>query len=198
MELTRARHPGLLAHESPRPAGSSSRSSAQVGRVNPKQLIPLRFRVAARDWLNGLVERNRLLEHAIRQHGSRPTIIGPPDRVLVDPGAAINDALLNVHSGRITIERNVIFGHRVCVLTGSHDASKLGSERHDYPRSGYDVLIAEGAWVATNATILAPCRIGRHAVVAAGAVVTRDVEDYAVVAGVPAKPIRSLRGARGS
>lgn len=50
-------------------------------------------------------------------------------------------------------------------------------------------LVRHGASIGANATLVCPVTIGRHALVAAGAVVTRDVPDYAMVAGVPAKQI---------
>lgn len=54
-----------------------------------------------------------------------------------------------------------------------------------------DVHIDEDCWIGTGAIILSNCHIGRGAVVAAGAVVTKDVPPYAVVAGVPARIIAS-------
>ncbi|MEY2443252.1 MAG: hypothetical protein QOJ46_2678, partial [bacterium] len=50
----------------------------------------------------------------------------------------------------------------------------------------------EGAWIGSGAIVLGPCRIGAHAVVAAGAVVTEDVAPETLVAGVPARTVRSL------
>jgi acetyltransferase-like isoleucine patch superfamily enzyme len=115
---------------------------------------------------------------------------GAWDRVSIAPGAVVNDALFNVASGTIRIDANAFFGHGVALLTGVHDMRVLGAARTTkVPADGRDIVIAEGAWIASNATVLGPCRIGRHAVVAAGAVVTGDVEDFSIVAGVPGRPI---------
>ena len=120
-------------------------------------------------------------------------IFGPPERVTIEDGAVVNDALFNVSSGTIRVEANAFFGHGVSVLTGTHDIGVIGPGRKDaIPPEGRDIVIGECAWVSSNATIIGPCRIGRHAVVAAGAVVTGDVPEYAVVAGVPARVIRTL------
>lgn len=54
------------------------------------------------------------------------------------------------------------------------------------------VLIREYAWVGAGATILSGVCIGRHAIVGAGSVVTKDVPDYAVAVGNPAKVIKML------
>lgn len=52
------------------------------------------------------------------------------------------------------------------------------------------VLIGDDVWIGTNAMVLDGVRIGNHAVVGAGAVVTKDVPEYAIVAGVPARVIK--------
>jgi maltose O-acetyltransferase len=57
---------------------------------------------------------------------------------------------------------------------------------------GGEIIIKDYAWVATRAMVLKGVTIGRRAVVASGAVVTKDVPDYAVVGGVPAKILRYL------
>jgi acetyltransferase-like isoleucine patch superfamily enzyme len=115
-------------------------------------------------------------------------------RVVVHPTARIHNALLNVRSGRITVEENVFFGHNVTLLTGEHDYTKFDVERlRTGPMEGNDITIRRGAWVSSNATILGPCEIGEHAVVCAGSVVTRNVLPYEVVAGVPARFIRVLQ-----
>jgi acetyltransferase-like isoleucine patch superfamily enzyme len=57
-----------------------------------------------------------------------------------------------------------------------------------------EVVIEDDCWIAANAVILAGVRIGKGAVVAAGSVVNEDVPAYAVVAGVPARVIKSRLG----
>lgn len=132
------------------------------------------------------------IRRAVREH----YYIFPPDggdAVTIGPGAELNDALLNVSSGTITIGRDVLLAHHVSVLTGTHDYRTFGVQRrHAIPGEGRDVVIGEGAWVAANATIIGPCRIGAHAVVAAGAVVISDVPAYSLVAGVPARVISHI------
>jgi len=100
---------------------------------------------------------------------------------------------LNVSSGTITIGRNVLVAHGVSILTGTHDYRRFGNERrYAVPANGRDIVIGEGVWIASNATVLGPCTIGEHAVVAAGAVVVDDVPAYTVVAGVPARVVSQI------
>jgi acetyltransferase-like isoleucine patch superfamily enzyme len=54
------------------------------------------------------------------------------------------------------------------------------------------VVIGDDVWIGANAVILPGVTIGRHCVVAAGAVVTKDVPDNTVVGGIPAKVLRTL------
>jgi glycosyltransferase involved in cell wall biosynthesis/acetyltransferase-like isoleucine patch superfamily enzyme len=123
----------------------------------------------------------------------RPLIYGDPARLHVAPTAIVNNALFNLSSGDVTIGNYAFFGHSVSVFTGTHDWTKFGKERQlTVPESGRDVVIEEGAWVASNATIVGPCRIGAHSVVGVGSLVLKDVEPYTIVAGSPAKVIRTI------
>ena len=116
-----------------------------------------------------------------------------PTRLKIHPTAVVNNAIFNTGGGYITVGEYVFFGHNVCVLAGVHEVDKFGLERQRaIPRSGYDIEIGEGAWLATNVMVAGPVRIGAHAVVGGGSVVRKDVEPYAVVAGNPARLIRYL------
>lgn len=145
--------------------------------------------------------RDRLLAHA-EPAGHRATedpalfktlVYGDPARLHIAPTAIVNNALFNLSSGDITVGDYAFFGHNVSVLTGSHDWTKFGAERQvAVPTSGRDVIIEEGAWVSSNAIIVAPCRIGAHAVVGVGSLVMKDVDPYTIVAGSPAKVLRTI------
>ncbi|MFL7979739.1 acyltransferase [Xanthomonas vasicola] len=111
----------------------------------------------------------------------------------IAPTAVVNNATFNLSSGNIQVQDWAFFGHEVKLLTGSHDARVLNRDRQTaVPKSGRDIVVGQGAWICTGAIILGPCTIGEHAVVAAGAVVNRDVPSFAVVGGVPAKIIKMV------
>jgi acetyltransferase-like isoleucine patch superfamily enzyme len=133
----------------------------------------------------------RLAREAALRH---PVVFGGPrERLRTGSGVVLNDALLNVSSGTITIGDDTFFGHGVTVLTGAHDvAQREAARRESVPTSGRDVVIGRGVWIASNATIVGPCAIGDHAVIAAGAVVCDDVPESTMVAGVPARTVRSV------
>ena len=123
----------------------------------------------------------------------RPLIYGDPDRLRIHPTAVLNNALINLSSGDVTIGEYAFFGHNVSILTGTHDWTKFGAERQvAVPSSGRDVVIEEGAWLSSHVIVVAPCRIGAHSVVGVGSLVLGDVEPYTVVAGSPAKVLRQI------
>lgn len=92
-------------------------------------------------------------------------------------------AILDARKG-LSIGRNVNFSTGVWVWTVEHDHR----DPH-FGTKGDKVTIKDYAWVSSRTTILPGITIGEGAVVAAGAVVTKDVADYAIVAGVPARVI---------
>lgn len=124
---------------------------------------------------------------------STPLVYGDRSLLSISPTATINNALLNLMSGRIEIQAYVMLGHNVCLLTGTHPVDRFGISRLEaHSTGGRDIIVEEGAWIASNATVLGGCRIGKHSVVAAGSVVTHDVNPYTLVAGVPARTVRNL------
>jgi acetyltransferase-like isoleucine patch superfamily enzyme len=131
-------------------------------------------------------------EHAQRSL-YRFRVHGDASRLHIDPTAIVNDALFNVSSGDITVEAYAFFGHDVAVLTGTHDINKFDRERQlTIPRTGRDVVIRQGAWLASQVLVLGPAVIGANSVVAAGSLVHRDVPPNSIVAGRPAKLVRRI------
>ncbi|MGO4526257.1 DapH/DapD/GlmU-related protein [Microvirga sp. 2MCAF35] len=140
------------------------------------------------DRLRGEIKCEAFVKDLAQALANTPTVWGDSTRVSVGSNVHLVNALLNVSSGRITIGNNTFFGHNVCLLTGTHPLDKTGAERQSHPLEGRDIVIGEGVWIASNAIVLGPCRIGDNAVVAAGSVVTNaEIEAGSVYAGVPAR-----------
>lgn len=102
-------------------------------------------------------------------------------------------AILYCTENKIIIKDNVIIGPRVSIMTANHNISDLGvyiiDNKNIRPEDSGDVIINEDVWIGTNVTILKKVEIGRGAVIAAGAVVTKNVPPYEIWGGVPAKKI---------
>jgi acetyltransferase-like isoleucine patch superfamily enzyme len=136
---------------------------------------------------------DELVRKALDEELYRYRVHGDPRRLHIDPTAIINNALFNLSGGEVTVGRYAFFGHDVHVLTGTHDIGKFGRERQTaIQRSGRDVVIGEGAWLASSVLVLGPCRIGDHAVGAAGSLDNRAVAPPPVVAGRPATVVRTI------
>ena len=115
-----------------------------------------------------------------------------------------SNTLFNVESGSISVGDNTIFGNNVMVLTGRH--SFVNGKRailsmpdphkragREVPREGYDINIGSGCWICSGAIINGKVTIGDNAIIAAGAVVTKDVPSFAIVGGIPAIIIGDTR-----
>lgn len=90
--------------------------------------------------------------------------------------------------GGITIEENVFVAPKVSLLSEGHPSSK--EDRHSLIPNA--IHIKKNAWIGAGATILPGVTIGENAVVAAGAVVSKNVAPNTIVGGVPAKFIKNI------
>ena len=86
--------------------------------------------------------------------------------------------------GKVTIGNDVSIAPGVLIMAASHDYSSTALEDISAP-----VLIEDHVWIGARAIIFPGVTVGKYAVIGAGAVVTKDVPEYSVVAGVPAKII---------
>lgn len=112
------------------------------------------------------------------------------DNVSMGDGVRILSTRADVHIGN-----DVMFGPDVTIITGDHRMDVLTrpmtsiSESEKLPENDQDVVFEGDNWIGARAVILKGVHIGRGAVIAAGAVVTRRVPPYSIVGGVPAKVI---------
>lgn len=104
------------------------------------------------------------------------------ENVFLNSGCKFQD------QGGITIGDNCLIGHNVVLSTINHDLNPAKKRRNHYA----PLKIGDNVWVGSNVTILAGVTIGEWSVVAAGAVVTKDVAPYSIVGGIPAKFIKAV------
>jgi acetyltransferase-like isoleucine patch superfamily enzyme len=93
----------------------------------------------------------------------------------------------------VCIGNHVNLAQGITVTALNHNFADSSRKIDEQGISTKPVVIGDDVWIGANAVILPGVTIGRHVVVAAGAVVTKDVPDYSLVAGVPAKEIKKLR-----
>lgn len=96
----------------------------------------------------------------------------------------------NVIIGPVKIGNDVMLAQHIVVSGLNHGYEDITIAPSKQPVSCKQIIIKDKVWIGANAVITAGTTIGEHAVVGAGSVVTKDVPDYTIVAGNPAKPIK--------
>jgi len=126
----------------------------------------------------------KMAKNSILYYGSE---IRAPYNLTIGEGSIIGDKSILDARNKIVIGKNVNFSTSVSIWTEQHD------HRDPYFRCNsnetFAVNIGDRAWIGPNVTILHSVTIGEGAVIAAGSVVTKNVEAYTIVGGMPAKEI---------
>ena len=105
-------------------------------------------------------------------------------------GDGVRIGLSNVLIGPVEIGNNIILAQHVVISGLNHGYENISTPIRFQPCSTNKVIIEDDSWIGANAVITAGVTIGKHAIVAAGSVVTKDVPPYCIVAGNPAKVIK--------
>lgn len=91
--------------------------------------------------------------------------------------------------GKIIIGNSVMVGPNAIIRASNHKSESAAVDIWLQGQTGGTIIIGDDVWIAANVVILPEVRIGSHSIIAAGAVVTKDVPEYSIVAGVPARVI---------
>ena len=114
---------------------------------------------------------------------------------------AVGDVVIGDHTriglhntiiGPVSIGSHVNLAQGITVTALNHNFSEPNKRIDEQGVSTQEIVINDDLWIGANAVILPGVTIGSHCVVAAGAVVTKDIPDGCIVAGVPAKIIKQL------
>lgn len=137
-------------------------------------------------------EYNTLINEIFQSNiGENSTIATPLtgisfNNVKIGNNVVINSNCLMMARGGITLEDDAMLAANVQLLSNNHD---------EYDRQVLlcnEITIKKGVWIGAGATILPGVTVGEYAIVGAGAIVTKDVPDYAVVVGSPARVVKTL------
>lgn len=186
--------------------GSIRWLAAKLGQVTREETSALQPRILLMQLVAALLPphvggrlRGILMRLAGLQVGRHTTILGIP-RIIGegDLGSRLtigDNVMINIRchfdlNDKITIGAHTSLGHEVMILTASHVLGPRG--RRAGALTTKPVIIGEGAWIGARSVILPGVTIGAGSIVAAGAIVNRDVPPDTLVAGVPARPIRQL------
>lgn len=114
---------------------------------------------------------------------------------------AVGDVIIGDHTrvglhntiiGPVTIGNHVNLAQGITVTALNHNFTDSEKRIDEQGVSTTPVVIEDDVWIGANAVVLPGVRVGTHSVVAAGAVVTKDVPSHSIVAGVPAKVIKKI------
>lgn len=123
---------------------------------------------------------------------SNITVVGSYANLELGQNAEINTGCFLLSKDKIKIGDNSTLAYQATILTSSNPNGPHNKLAKIYPKYTAPVIIGDNTWIGARATILPGVIIGSYCVIAAGSVVTKDVPDFTVVGGVPARFIKNL------
>lgn len=126
-------------------------------------------------------------------HISECKIIGSPDLIEMHPNSEINAGCFIVSKAPIVIGENSTLAYQVSLFTSAYPNGPWNRLSRIYPKVRAEIIIGRDVWIGARAIILPGVHVGDYSVIAAGAVVTKDVPSGVLVAGTPAEIKKSLR-----
>lgn len=135
--------------------------------------------------------RSFLVEKYLVQCGSSPRVKQGAE---ISPNTTLGDfselGTRCMIQADVHIGNNVIMGPDVKIYSRNHKFDRLELPIQNQGKNFHKTHIGNDVWLGANVIVTAGCKIGNHVIVAAGAVVTKDVPDFAIVGGVPAKILK--------
>jgi len=125
-----------------------------------------------------------------------PLVVRNPECLSLGKNVHLGEYVHIRAGGGVTIGDNVAIAAHVAIASQGHPTDLPRCQGRHWRITEAPVVIEDDVWVGSGAIILPGTRVGRGAVVAAGAVVSRDVPALSIVAGVPARPIGEVRDVR--
>jgi len=153
---------------------------------------------------NVIIDDNCLLDAKGRQNSG----------ISIEDGVFIGrNSILSCKNGDIVVRKNANIGFNCEIFSGSrvevgegvlmaaygyliggdHDSGDVGVSVTEQGSTSHGIVVEEGAWLGAAALVRDGVKVGAHAIIGAGAVVIRDVPEYAIAAGVPARVLRDRR-----
>lgn len=119
-------------------------------------------------------------------------LIGSYELLELGNQTEINAGCFLLAKDRIIIGDNSTLAYQTTILTSANPNGPHNKLSKVYPKMTAPVTIGHNTWIGARTTILPGVTIGNYCVVAAGSIVNKDVPDYTLVAGIPAKKVKAL------
>ena len=114
-------------------------------------------------------------------------------KIVIGDNVSINENTIIYAGDGVTVGKNVIFGTNCYINDTNHEFKKTKVPMIKQGWTAKKIVIEEDVWLGANVTILDGVKLGKGCIIGAGAVVTKDVEPYAIAVGIPAKKIASRK-----
>ena len=112
-------------------------------------------------------------------------------KIIFEDGVIIGNYLTVLGGATVRIGKDTIFAGNVSLISENHSSNPESIiTYHAQPLSTGEIVIGEGCWLGQNVCVLPNVTIGKKCIIATSSVVTRDVPDYSIAAGIPAKIIK--------
>ena len=135
--------------------------------------------------------RSRLVKGYLSKCGIKPRVKRGAE---ISPNATLGDyselGTRSMIQANVHIGNHVIMGPDVKIYSRNHKFDRLDIPISHQGKNYYKTIIGNDVWLGANTIVTAGCQIGDHVIVAAGSVVTKDISEFAIVGGIPAKVIR--------
>lgn len=119
-------------------------------------------------------------------------VSGNYSNIVLKENAEITNYCFLLAKEKIEIGKNSTLAYQTTILTSANPNGPKNLLARVYPKFSAPVIIGDNSWIGARSIVLPGVKIGNFCVIAAGSVVNRDVPDYSVVAGVPAKIVKTL------
>ena len=166
-----------LREESPERKAESKRSTQLCFKINHTMPMTEECDALIRELFPNMGENTRV---------QPPLQVNLGNKVKIGSNVSIMYNLLCMSGGGITIEDGALIAANCSLISNNHDF------KDRQILTCKPILIKKNAWIGAGSTILPGVTIGENAIVAAGSIVTKDVADNTLVAGVPAKFIKNI------
>jgi len=114
--------------------------------------------------------------------------------IIIGDNVSIHEMCYIDGYGEITIGNNVSISHNVSIISFDHTYKEKDIPIKYNPSVSKKIIISDDIWIGAGSRILSGITINERSIIAAGSVVTKDVESYSIYGGVPAKKIKDIEG----